>query len=176
MPRMLFPKHSFPAQNSVATNEENTASTSVECFPLFIYGEFILQWEESLTISESESAQIPPTGKLQSFVYPWFKLKQCKRNSIISKSINHAASIVSMCIIHSILFTWVLFPVTRSLLGNTRGCASKMTNWSWHLLLITGILCVFSLSGISRVVPVTGNQTLKTTPCPIIMSIFKWIF
>lgn len=32
MPRMLFPKHSFPAQNSVAANEENTASTSAECF------------------------------------------------------------------------------------------------------------------------------------------------
>lgn len=64
MPRMLFPKLSFPAQDSVASNEENTASASVECFPLFIYGEFILQWEESLSINESESAQILPKGKL----------------------------------------------------------------------------------------------------------------
>lgn len=48
MPRMLFLKHSSPAQDSVATNEENTASTLVECFPLLSCKEFILQWEESL--------------------------------------------------------------------------------------------------------------------------------
>lgn len=62
--RMLFPKHSFPAQDSVATNEENTASTSVECSPLFTYRKFILQWEEARSINEFESAQVLSRGKL----------------------------------------------------------------------------------------------------------------
>lgn len=48
MPRMLFLKHSSPAQDSAATNEENTVSTSVECFPLLSRRVFILQWEESV--------------------------------------------------------------------------------------------------------------------------------
>lgn len=34
----LFPKHSFHAQDSVATNEESTASASVECFPFLLTG------------------------------------------------------------------------------------------------------------------------------------------
>lgn len=33
-----------------------------------------------------------------------------------------------------------------------------------------------SLVEVSRVVPVTGNRSLKTTLCPIIMSTFTWIF
>lgn len=85
---MSFPvnaKDAFPqAQDSVATNEENTASTSVECFPLFTYREFILPWEESLSINESESAQILPKGKLQSFVYLRFKLIQSDGKGTLS--------------------------------------------------------------------------------------------
>lgn len=73
MPRMLSPKHSFPAQDSVASNEENTASTSVECFPLLIYREFILQWVESFSIKESDSARVLPREKFWSFVYVQFK-------------------------------------------------------------------------------------------------------
>lgn len=60
---MLSPKHPFPAEDSVASSEENAASTSVECFPLLIYREFILQWVESPRINESESAQILPREK-----------------------------------------------------------------------------------------------------------------
>lgn len=98
MPRMLFPKHSFSAQDSAATNEENTASISLECFPFFIYGEFVLQWEESLTINESERVQILPRGKFKSFVHPQFKFieSNVERRSVISENFNHTAPIVSV--------------------------------------------------------------------------------
>lgn len=136
---MFSPKHSFPAQDSVATNEENMASLKV-----------LLCLSTGSSFYNGKKPVVSMSLKVLKFCQEESYKALCTRNlnystekqrNLWSPQSTSTTLLTLSPFIKCIPFTWVPSPVTGSLVRRTKDVHLKWQTLFWHLPLIKGIWC-----------------------------------